>query len=597
LDRVFNKGTATGLTEGTLLERFVQGRDEAAFGALVTRHGPMVLGVCRRILRDEHDALDAFQATFLILVRRAGAIKRGELVSHWLYGVARRVAVRAKAQVARRQVHEPAGLDIDQISTEESLGDDSRRDLRMVLDEELARLPRNLRAPVVLCYLEGLTHDEAARRLRWPVGTIRSRLARARDRLRRRLTRQGFVANGAALSAVAIREPVALGLIDSTIEAALGFVSKPAAAAGAATSAAAALARGVLQAMVMSKIKFLGAAAVAGVLVLGGARSLARQHGGTGGPQPAQQPQPAPAAREDAMYQTMVEVERTFADMARQQQDLQKQLSALADQIRALRAARDASREDGAGGAAPQEKNKAAAARLSQATAAAKTGAKPKGQDNAAKPDDPRGPASKRRRGISATGAIDPQLSHVDLGQQIFVATRRGDRLAVFDKRNGKSKLLELPLPEGSSLAVTPISGPDTLALNLLSQGDAKVSEIAVYALLNGAIEGRWYPLELREPVDQATPIVGQFSVAYVLGRFVYAFSSRANRWDVLELRPGTEPQVSQAENEFKVEHTSHIYTFNVMTGHWDDIDLNAIFNPSGDEVRKDPERKPINPQ
>jgi DNA-directed RNA polymerase specialized sigma24 family protein len=104
LSRVFNQGTVVGLTEGKLLERFVAAGDEAAFAALVARHGPMVLGVCRRILRDEHDVEDAFQATFLILVRRAGAIKNGELVGHWLHGVAHRVAVRSRVQAAYRAV-------------------------------------------------------------------------------------------------------------------------------------------------------------------------------------------------------------------------------------------------------------------------------------------------------------------------------------------------------------------------------------------------------------------------------------------------------------------------------------------------------------
>ena len=111
LNRVFNQGTVGGLTEGKLLDRFVAEGDEAAFAALVARHGPMVLGVCRRILRDEHEVEDAFQATFLVLVRRAGAIKDGELVGHWLHGVAHRVAVRARAQAAYRSVHETSGLE------------------------------------------------------------------------------------------------------------------------------------------------------------------------------------------------------------------------------------------------------------------------------------------------------------------------------------------------------------------------------------------------------------------------------------------------------------------------------------------------------
>ena len=188
MDRVFNQGTVTGLDDDKLLKRFVVERDEVAFAALVARHGPMVLGVCRRILHDEHDVEDAFQATFLVLVSRAKAIRDGDLLGHWIYGVAHRVAVRARANAARRYVHEQ-NLTAARAGVEPPSRDGERRELRAVLDDELARLPEPLRAPLVLCHLEGLTHDEAARRLRWPVGTVRSRLARARDKLRRRLSR------------------------------------------------------------------------------------------------------------------------------------------------------------------------------------------------------------------------------------------------------------------------------------------------------------------------------------------------------------------------------------------------------------------------
>ena len=238
LNRVFNQGTVSGLTEGKLLERFVAEGDEAAFGALVARHGPMVLGVCRRILRDEHDVEDAFQATFLVLVRRAGAIRDGDLIGHWLHGVAHRVAVRARAQAARRNVHETTGLGIADLGAGIPAAIDDQRDLRAILDEELARLPGSLRSPVVLCYLEGLTHDEAAKQLHWPVGTVRSRMARARDLLRRRLVRRGFTTDGAALTVALARQPVPVTLIDSTVRASLAFATKQATTAGLASATA-----------------------------------------------------------------------------------------------------------------------------------------------------------------------------------------------------------------------------------------------------------------------------------------------------------------------------------------------------------------------
>jgi RNA polymerase sigma factor (sigma-70 family) len=194
LNRLFHRGTVAGLSEGGLLDRFVTEADESAFAALVSRHGPMVLGVCRRALRDKHDVEDAFQATFLVLVRRARSIRDGELVGHWLHGVAHRVAVRARANAARRYVHERPGAEVDRAEESTPPTDD----LAAILDEELARLPESLQAPLVLCYHEGLTHDEAAQRLGWPVGTVRSRMARARGVMQRRLTRRGITGAVAA---------------------------------------------------------------------------------------------------------------------------------------------------------------------------------------------------------------------------------------------------------------------------------------------------------------------------------------------------------------------------------------------------------------
>ena len=209
LERLFHHGTAAGLTEGELLERFVRGHDEAAFEALLARHGPMVLGVCRQLLRDPNDVDDAFQATFLVLVRKAGTLRRCDLLGNWLYGVAYRVAARARALSARRLARAPNGPDI----VERLEGVDCRRDSggddptvldpepRPWLHEELGRLPEKYRVPVRLCYFEGLTHEEAAQRLGWPLGTVKGRLARARELLRRRLTRRGVTLTGATLAA------------------------------------------------------------------------------------------------------------------------------------------------------------------------------------------------------------------------------------------------------------------------------------------------------------------------------------------------------------------------------------------------------------
>lgn len=152
-------------------------------------------------------------------------------------------------------------------------------ELREILDEELARLPSSLRKPVVLCYLEGLTHDEAALRLDWPVGTVRSRMSRARDLLRRRLTRRGFADADGAAGAVLLRPPVPADFVDSTIDICLSSHSRQAASGGALSSTAAVLARGVIHTMTISKLKIVSTAAVAGVLALGGVQTLAPVRG------------------------------------------------------------------------------------------------------------------------------------------------------------------------------------------------------------------------------------------------------------------------------------------------------------------------------
>src|SRR5262245_6419762 len=176
------------VSDGQLLERFSGSGEEAAFEALVRRHGPMVLGVCRRVLRDGHATEDAFQATFLVLLRRAGALDRRRSLAGWLYTVAYHVALRARTDAARRRRKEESVT--ASVSTDPQ-ADLFRRELQPVLDEELDRLPEHCRAPIVLCYLEGRTNEEAGRLLGWPVGTVKSRLARARDLLRTRLTRRG----------------------------------------------------------------------------------------------------------------------------------------------------------------------------------------------------------------------------------------------------------------------------------------------------------------------------------------------------------------------------------------------------------------------
>jgi RNA polymerase sigma factor (sigma-70 family) len=275
VQRLFGVGSAAGATEGQLLERYLVHHDEVAFEALVARHGPMVLGVCRRVLRDPRDVEDAFQATFLILVRRARSIRNRELLGNWLYGVAQRVSLKARARPSRVGTVE----NLTHLEDHRSLFEAEDRELRGVLDEELGRLPEKYRAPLVLCYLEGHTHEEAATRLGWPVGTVRGRLARGRETLRGRLARRGLAPASSALTAVLTRDArasVPESLVMTTVRDALHGAAGPVAAAGA-VSAAGLLAESVLGTLTMAKVKVLAAGFLAAGLVTGTAVIAARQ--------------------------------------------------------------------------------------------------------------------------------------------------------------------------------------------------------------------------------------------------------------------------------------------------------------------------------
>jgi len=247
-----------------LLQRFAASHDETAFTALVLRHGPLVWSVCRRILEVEHDAEDAFQATFLVLVRKAARIRKQASVSSWLYGVASRIALKARGQAVRRRDQEARA---ETGPRTDPAAEASGREVRTVLDEELGRLPERYRAPVVLCYFEGKSKGEAAQHLGWKVGTVSSRLARASDLLRDRLTRRGItLSSGSALVLLAEETAPAAapaGLVASTVKVAILV----AAGEGLAVSA---LAKGVLQALTGSKLKMLTAALVfAGLAAVG----------------------------------------------------------------------------------------------------------------------------------------------------------------------------------------------------------------------------------------------------------------------------------------------------------------------------------------
>jgi RNA polymerase sigma factor (sigma-70 family) len=309
-----------GLTDGQLLRQFASGRDGSAFAALVRRHGPMVLGVCRRVLGHAQDAEDAFQATFLVLARKARSLADPEAVGPWLYGVAYRTALEARAMSRRRRAREKQVHDMPHPAAPP---EPPWRELVPVLDRELSRLPEKYRAAVVLCELEGRPRREAARQLGLAEGTLSWRLAAARKMLARRLARYGPPSAGAALAAAladGAAASVPAPLVSSTVRAA---------AAGITPAKVAALAEGVLKTMYVAKLKAVSWVFLVAVGVSAGAVGLTRQQA------VAQTPAPAPQSLRDEVDALRLEVEA-----------LRKGLHATRERVKELEAGQKLARQD-----------------------------------------------------------------------------------------------------------------------------------------------------------------------------------------------------------------------------------------------------------
>ena len=256
LRTLFHDGSLTSLTDGQLLERFAA-RDgeaaESAFAALVERHGPLVWRTCRDVLRDDHDAADAFQATFLVLVRKASSLWVRDSIGPWLHRVCLRTAVHAKKDRIRRRAAEQHAAELAPAWSEPSGADD----VAQIVHQELDRLPERYRIPLVLCELEGRSHEEAARQLGCPVGTVKSRLARGRERLKNRLNRRGINPSSDQLALLTFRTPtahsLAPALTDSTIRAAVSITGGALKTAYPLSASSLALAEGVLKVMLRDR--------------------------------------------------------------------------------------------------------------------------------------------------------------------------------------------------------------------------------------------------------------------------------------------------------------------------------------------------------
>lgn len=291
-------GERPAVSDGALLERFVAARDEAAFELLMRRHGPMVLGVCERVLRHRQDAEDAFQATFLVLAHKAGAVRPREAVGNWLYGVAYRTALKARTAAARRRQKErlAQAAPAPAVAAQEP-GDD----WRPLLDREVQALSEKYRAPVVLCELEGLSRKEVAARLAIPEGTLSSRLAAARQILAKRLARRGVIlsvaAVGAALAPQAAGASLPSSLMNPTVKAA-ALIAGGQVAGRVVSAEVAALTKGVLTNMALLKLK--SAAIIACVLALAAGAGWLTYRGLAAEPPAPVAAAPVPPPKEEA---------------------------------------------------------------------------------------------------------------------------------------------------------------------------------------------------------------------------------------------------------------------------------------------------------
>jgi RNA polymerase sigma factor (sigma-70 family) len=338
--------------DGELIGRFLASHDEGSFQALMHRHGPMVLRVCRRALPDEQDIEDAFQATFLVLAREADAIRKRASLASWLHGVAHRVALDARKAGVRRRKHEAqAATRTGSVSLPDEVG---WKELRCVLDEELVRLPDRLRAPLVLCYLEGLTQDEAAARLGQSKSTFRRNLERGRERLGVRLTRRGVTLSAALfallLSECAASAAVPPALAASTTGAAVALAAGKAVAA-LASARALALARGLAHPVLSAKVKAVCVLLVAGALAGFGGYAVQHDNAPLDPTPSAERQEAAKATTIDPPAAKVVEPKPAQRIEFRNpllvlHAEVQKELKLTEEQVRKVRAVDDRANED-----------------------------------------------------------------------------------------------------------------------------------------------------------------------------------------------------------------------------------------------------------
>jgi RNA polymerase sigma factor (sigma-70 family) len=559
IGRLLSGASVASLESSQLLERFAKTRDEAAFEALIHQHGPMVLGTCRRMLADPHDVEDAFQATFLVLARRASSIQDADRLGPWLHRVARRVASRSRALSARRN---SLRRDLEAEPAAEDPGTLEAFELRAALDEELAHLPEKYRAPLVLCYLEGLTHDEAAQKLRWPVGTVRSRLAGGRDRLRERLTRRGL-APASAVPLILARASIPQALLTTTL--------KIATSAGTIPSHVATLAKGVLVAMIWNKLKLVGALGLMAGLTVGGA-GIAGQQSGSGHapvvvksmPKPTESPDDLRREKSRILGERLFESEKKEEDLKHQLKlmeiagyQLEAELGLGVDPEHAQSRLKDLDQS------IKDLESELAKMRESLEPLVERARQNRKQSQGVAKPveTDPEH-IQPTEKPTPQPKAAPPSITQMVGGWVVSISGER-DRVTVLNTETGLRTTHRFPSKMNT---LVPVCSSGVIAFYL------KAPEIRQVVVFNFG-DKKWYTQDLKESTTEASPVVGPQEARYELGRFLYIFSARANKWSILELKSGKVQNLVRFDDQrtdkriFQEGTILHIY--NPRTGEW----------------------------
>jgi len=514
IDRLWSAGTASGLDDAELLRRFNGARGEAAeqaFEVLLDRHGPMVLSVCRGILRRPQDADDAFQATFLILVRKASKLRLSGSLAPWLYAVSCRTALRARAQGAKVRSNEH--WEIADIS--EPTADAQAREIPRLLHQELAGLPEKYRAPIVLCHLEGKSHEEAARILKWPVGTLSGRLSRGRQALKVRLERRGLGSLG-ILAPFAVGEPPLLDakLCAETIRMALQHASSVPLCIKSLTP-------GALNVMIHARVTRM----LVALVMLSGASAAFNLRSfwlpsvlGQNALSPGPGVPGTPPSAESTVHQAGVEGRA------------------------------------GAGGAMGMMMGDAGMMKPMPENSAM-------GGMMAGMMGMMAGPASEPLKNSPNLASAAEQAPLYRIGRIVLAETADGKSLVAMNTQSEDLDWIRYDLPAGVS--ITPIVNAEVATF--AAKGDL-VSEVAAFS----AMTGTWVRQKLLSPIkEQIAPAVGQGTVLFQEGNNFYAFSARAGKWDTLRLDGPEKPHASLNPSDITVQQGNRVYLFSPDGGRW----------------------------